>query len=66
MDNRKISVYWESIRFLLGALILFYFKDWFGLNNFIKYGNYLIITYLMLSFIMTIYFVIFEFQETKR
>ena len=63
MDTQKFSVFWEVIRMLFGIGILFYFGDWFGLNTYLSAGNYLIISYLCLSFIMTLYFVVFEFRK---
>lgn len=63
MDTRKFSVFWEGIRLLFGVGILFYFGDWFGFNTYLSKGNYLIISYLCLSFIMTLYFVVFEFKK---
>ncbi|MET0759748.1 MAG: sterol desaturase, partial [Flavobacterium sp.] len=65
MDTRTLSVYWESIRFLFGIGIIIYFGDWFGTNSFLPIGNYLIIAYLILSLMMTIYFVAFQFKKEK-
>jgi alkylglycerol monooxygenase len=65
MDTRTFSVYWESVRFLFGIGILAYFGDWFGMNSILPIGNYIVIAYLLLSLIMTIYFVAFEFKKEK-
>jgi alkylglycerol monooxygenase len=61
-DKSRFSIYWETIRFLFGLGILYYFGDWFVLNSLFSEGNYLIIGYLLLSLAMAIYFVAFEFK----
>lgn len=62
MDESRFSVYWETIRFLFGLGIIYYFGDWFGFNSLFLFGNYIIIGYLLLSLAMAIYFVAFEFK----
>jgi alkylglycerol monooxygenase len=62
MDESRFSVYWETIRFLFGLGIIYYFGDWFGVNSLFLFGNYIIIGYLLLSLAMAIYFVAFEFK----
>ena len=65
MDTSKISVFWESIRFAFWIGLIFYFGDWFGMNQLFPFANYVILSYLVLSLLVTIYFVnsIFE-KET--
>ena len=62
MDESRFSIYWETIRFLFGLGILYYFGDWFGFNSLFLFGNYIIISYLLLSLAMAVYFVAFEFK----
>lgn len=65
MDESRFSVYWETIRFLFGLGILYYFGDWFGLNSLFPWGNYIVIGYLILSLAMSIYFVALEFKPKR-
>lgn len=65
MDKNKNAVYWETIRMILGIAILIYLGGWFGLNTIAPISTYLIITYLLLSWAMSIYFVSFEFKVSK-
>lgn len=65
MDESRFSVYWETIRFLFGLGILYYFGDWFGLNSLFPWGNYIVIGYLLLSLAMSIYFVALEFKPKR-
>ncbi len=66
MDTRKISIFWESIRFLFGIGIIFYFGDWFGLNQLFPFANYIVIGYLVVSLWVTIYFVSMNFEKDKK
>jgi sterol desaturase/sphingolipid hydroxylase (fatty acid hydroxylase superfamily) len=65
MDTRKFSVFWEGIRFLFGIGIIAYFGDWFGMNLLFPYANVIIITYLILSLAVSIYFVSINFEKEK-
>ncbi len=65
MDTRKIAVFWEGTRFVFGIAIIFYIGDWFGMSTQLPYTNVIIIGYLLLSLLGTIYFVNTNF-ETKK
>jgi sterol desaturase/sphingolipid hydroxylase (fatty acid hydroxylase superfamily) len=65
MDTRKISILWESIRFIFGIGIISFFGDWFGMNQLFPYANYIIIGYLTLSLVASIYFVSVNFEKEK-
>ena len=65
MDTRKISIFWESVRFTFGIGIILFFGDWFGMNQLLPYANYIIIGYLTLSLIVSIYFVSVNFEKEK-
>ena len=67
MDKNRFALAWESIRFLFGLGILFFYKDWFGLNSLFPFGNYLIIGYLFLSLSVCVYFITVAFKwEDKK
>jgi len=63
MDTRKISVFWESFRFVFSIGILFYYGDWFGLNSLLSVGNYILIAYFSLSLLISIYLVQIDFKK---
>ena len=65
MDTRKISMFWEILRFAFGITIIAYFGDWFSMNQFFPYANYIIIGYLTLSLLATVYFVSVNFEKEK-
>ncbi|CAM3040505.1 sterol desaturase family protein [Flavobacterium frigoris] len=62
MDESRFAIYWETICFLFGLGIIYYFGDWFGFNSLFPFGNYIIIGYLLLSLAMAVYFVAYEFK----
>nr|WP_315210428.1 sterol desaturase family protein [uncultured Flavobacterium sp.] len=63
MDTRKISVFWESIRFVFGIGLIFYFGDWFGMDQLFPFASYIIGGYLLLSLAVTVYFVSINFEK---
>ena len=65
MDTRKISIFWESVRFVFGIGIILFFGDWFGMSQLFPYANYIIIGYLTLSLIVSVYFVSVNFEKEK-
>ncbi len=66
MDKQKFALVVAALFTGLGLITLFYEGDWFGLNYYLNYGNYLISFYLISTFIGTLYFTFFEkqFEET--
>lgn len=65
MDKNKNSVYWEILRFGFGIGIIYSLGDWFGLNQFISVGNYLVMGYLIISLALSSYFLVFEFRKNE-
>jgi len=60
MDKKKHAIIIEGVRVALGLALLFYFGDWFGLNDFITYGSYIVAIYFFSTLIGTIYFTYVE------
>lgn len=63
MDMRKMALVWEGIRFIFSIGILWYYGDWFGLNSFLSFGNFVMIGYFSVSFSMSLYFVQIDFKK---
>ncbi|TDO83251.1 fatty acid hydroxylase family protein [Flavobacterium chryseum] len=64
MDKSKYAVFWEGFRFVIAIAIISYYGDWFGLNEVLSISNYIILSYLSLSFITSVYFVTIDFKTT--
>lgn len=64
MDTRKISIFWETLRFIFSIGIIIYYGDWFGLNAIIPIGNYIVFSYLLLSLGMSIYLIQIDVKKT--
>jgi len=66
MDKSRFALLWEGIRLGFVICIIGYYGDWFGLNRVIPISNYIIFTYLILSFLATFYFVNFDFKTNQN
>jgi alkylglycerol monooxygenase len=64
MDKNWFSIFWEGARLILGLAIIFYFGDWFGLNKILSIGNYLVMAYLIISFVINFYFFTSDFRNS--
>ncbi|MBF4519304.1 sterol desaturase family protein [Flavobacterium sp. ANB] len=64
MDKSKYAVFWEGFRLIIAIAIISYYGDWFGLNQVLSVSNYIILSYLSLSFLTSIYFVTIDFKTT--
>ncbi|WP_029269509.1 sterol desaturase family protein [Flavobacterium sp. KJJ] len=62
MDKSKYAIFWEGLRFAIAIGIILFYSDWFGLNLIFSASNYIILTYLTLSFLTAIYFVKIDFK----
>jgi alkylglycerol monooxygenase len=60
MDKEKYAIIAEGVRVTLALYILFYFGDWFGLNEYSTNGIYIIVFYYVSTILGTIYFTYFE------
>jgi len=56
MDGYKIALLAEVLKVALGIALLLALGTWFNLDQFIPGANYLMLTYLILSFTFTLYF----------
>ena len=66
MDKNENSVYWEILRLGFGICIIYSLGDWFGLNQFVAVGNYLVMGYLIISLALSSYFLLFEFRKNEN
>lgn len=66
MDKSKYAIFWEGLRFSIAIGIIMYYGDWFGLNQVIPFSNPVILSYLTLSFLITIYFVNIDFKNYRN
>ena len=63
MDNRKSALYWEVLRFTFGISIVYYLGDWFQMDQLFPFATYIILGYLLISLLMTTYFVKVNFDQ---
>ena len=62
MDRNPNAWIWELAKTVLGMGIIFYQGDWFGINQYTDFFNFIFIPYFLISFSATLYF---SFGESK-
>lgn len=65
MDRNSTAIIAEGIRLLLGGAFLVSQHDWFGISSFWQPARYFIGAYLLISFIVTAWFVWKHHQEDQ-
>jgi sterol desaturase/sphingolipid hydroxylase (fatty acid hydroxylase superfamily) len=65
MDTNNYSLFWESVRFVFGIGIISYFGNWFNIDVSIPFGTQIVISYLVISLGVNIYFVSSGFKSEK-
>lgn len=60
MDKNKLAVYTEAIKFAMGILLIYRNGGWFGLDAYVPAGSMIVVGYLLLSMVATLYFAYME------
>jgi alkylglycerol monooxygenase len=66
MDKKLLGVITECINLLLVAGIVFTTQNWFGLNEFIHNGHFVVFSFFVLETIAAIYFYFIEFKKELK
>ncbi len=66
MDRNPFALAWETIKNIGGICFIFYTGDWFGMSKVFGLGYYLIVSYFVLSTLVTAYFVFFEIRKPYK
>lgn len=56
MDGHKFAFVWEAIKTAFGIGILFIYGDWFGLDNAFYGASFIVLGYMLLSLVMSVWF----------
>ena len=56
MDKNRQAFFWELLKCLLGIGLIVYYGDWFGAAAFGGYVKYVLVSYFVLSCIVTCYY----------
>jgi sterol desaturase/sphingolipid hydroxylase (fatty acid hydroxylase superfamily) len=65
MDRNKYALIWEILRSGIGIYFLLSQKDWFGANSFWQGASYLLLTYFIISLLITAWFYVKHRKEDK-
>lgn len=63
MDKNPYALLWEAFKNVVGFYIIFSTGDWFGLSQLVAWGKPALIAYLIVSMILTSYFVLVELKQ---
>ena len=63
MDRNRYAIFWEGIKNLFGILVIYRLGDWFGASAYSSWINYVLLSYFILSTVITWWFV---FQHKKE
>ena len=60
MDRKNYAVWIEVVRGLGALVLIFFTNDWFGIDNYLALGSYLVALYFLITIFGGIYFTYFE------
>jgi hypothetical protein len=63
LDKNRFAWVWELLKNLLGMYVIIQYGDWFGLNNYLPAANIILLSYFVLSTLVTFWLVN---QELKK
>lgn len=66
MDKNKYAFVYEGIRYVFAIAIVYLTGSWFKIDDVIPYGTIIVMSYLTLCLLISIYFVTVEFKETQN
>lgn len=66
MDRNPYAIVWELAKNLFGGYLIYTQEDWFGISRYLPISIYLMISYFIISLIVTAYFVQRHLKEEKN
>ncbi len=60
MDRHILSLYAEGVKMGLGLYFIFQGDGWFGIDNLLPGGTYIVLGYIIVSFLLSLYFQVIE------
>ncbi len=64
MDGNKYAIVWELIKAITGIGLIYWLGDWFGASSFFPWIKYVLVSYFIISVIMTYFFTYAKQKET--
>lgn len=64
MDNNPNALWWEISKSLIGFGLIYYWGDWFMIDQMMAGGTVMIMAYLIVSVLVVAYFVLYEIKKT--
>ncbi len=63
MDRKTHAIWIELLKNILGLYFIYNTGDWFGINNLIPNGSYIVASFFIISSLVVSYFVMVEFKR---
>jgi sterol desaturase/sphingolipid hydroxylase (fatty acid hydroxylase superfamily) len=64
MDGHKMALFFEVLKVISGVSLIYLMDGWYGLDEVIFGASYLIIVYLVMSLLATVYFLYLERRQS--
>lgn len=64
MDRNPTALWWEIGKSVIGFGLIYYWGDWFMIDQMMSGGTLMIMGYLIVSVLAVAYFVLYEFKKT--
>ena len=64
MDGHKMALFFEVLKVISGVSLIYLMDGWYGLDEVMFGASYLIITYLVMSLLATVYFLYLERRQS--
>lgn len=66
LDKNSYAWIWELGKAILGIFVLFYFGDWFGSDQQFRNGDIMLLCYMLLSVVISLYFLTAIEEDPKK
>ncbi len=66
LDKNPYAWIWELGKAILGIFVLFYFGDWFGSDRQFRNGDIMLLCYMLLSVVISLYFLTAIEEDPKK
>jgi len=63
MSKNKYAIVWEFLKTIAGIGIIYYYGGWFGADESMPWITTVLTVYLILSFIVTTWFVLYDLRK---
>ncbi len=56
LDRNKYAFVWELLKAVVGIGFIYWYGDWFGVNTYYSWMNYLLVSFFVVSFLVSVFY----------